>query len=386
MEDGSKDRKDLSESRIYVDGIFDLIHWGHLNALRQSYELGGKLVIGVVSDLDTEKAKGILPIYTQEERSEIIKSCKWVDDVMVGVPYDVTLDFLKNTAKCDYVAHGDDIAIGASGTDSYLEPKQAGLMIQFKRSYGVSTSSTLLRLIESLEFERFCHLTKDAYAHTPSDFEKALLKNENDMLNEGLTDVESARQKDGKHISYPRCRLSLNLLSKFLSNKERPKNGTVVYVDGSFDLFHNGHVRFLKEASALGDYLIVGIYDDQTVRTIKGSPFPFTNMLDRCLIVSAMKYTDDVILGAPYKITKDFIKNYGINIVAVGNYSDSRLINVKSNPLEVVENMGILRYIDSGSKTTSMEIIKRVSDRLVQIRDNINDRCRREKLHYRDYC
>ncbi|BAM42346.1 CTP-phosphoethanolamine cytidylyltransferase [Theileria orientalis strain Shintoku] len=385
MVDSKVDLKNLSESRIYVDGVFDLIHWGHLNALRQSYELGGKLVIGIISDEETRRAKGICPIYTQEERAEIVMGCKWVDEVMVGVPYDVTLDFLLNTAKCDYVAHGDDIAIGTSGKDCYLEPKNAGLMIHFKRSYGVSTSTTLSRLIESLEFERFYHLANENHQAVSSDFDKALKKNEHELLTEGLTDVESARQLGERHVSYPRCRLSLNLLSKFLSNKDRPGQGKVVYVDGSFDLFHNGHVRFLKAARALGDYLIVGIYDDQTVRTIKGSPFPFTNMLDRCLIVSAMKYTDDVILGAPYKITKDFVKIYGIDIVAVGKYSDSRLIHVKSNPLEVVENMGILRFVDSGSKTTSMEIIKRVSDRIVHIRDNVTDRCRRESIHYKAY-
>uniref|UniRef100_A0A3B0NHQ7 ethanolamine-phosphate cytidylyltransferase n=1 Tax=Theileria annulata TaxID=5874 RepID=A0A3B0NHQ7_THEAN len=384
MTEIADENRDLSGRRIYVDGVFDLIHWGHLNALRQSYELGGQLVIGVISDDDTQRAKGILPIYTDQERAEIVQACKWVNDVMVGVPYDVTLDFLLNTAKCDFVAHGDDIAIGTNGTDSYMEPKKAGLMIHFKRSHGVSTSSTLSRLIESLEYERFLHLTNGNHKSVPSDFEADLLKNENDLLNEGLTEVETTRTYE-HHVSYPRCRLNLNLLSKFIPNRERPKDATVVYVDGSFDLFHNGHVRFLKKARALGDYLIVGIYDNQTVRTIKGSPFPFTNMLDRCLVVSAMKYTDDVILGAPYKITKDFIKNYGIDIVAVGKYSDSRLINVASNPLEVVETMGILRYVDSELKTTSSEIIKRVSDRMGQIRKNVSDRCKKELNHYKDY-
>ncbi|EAN31539.1 cytidyltransferase-like domain protein [Theileria parva strain Muguga] len=384
MKEIAEETRDLTGRRIYVDGVFDLIHWGHLNALRQSYELGGQLVIGVISDDDTQRAKGIPPIYTDQERAEIVQACKWVNDVMVGVPYDVSLDFLLNTAKCDFVAHGDDIAIGTSGIDSYMEPKNAGLMIHFKRSYGVSTSSTLSRLIESLEYERFLHLTNGNHRSIPSDFESDLLKNENDLLNEGLTEAETIRSYE-YHVSYPRCRLNLNLLSKFIPNKERPKDARVVYVDGSFDLFHNGHVRFLKKARALGDYLIVGIYDDQTVRTIKGSPFPFTNMLDRCLVVSAMKYTDDVILGAPYKITKEFIKNYGIDIVAVGKYSDSRLINVASNPLEVVESLGILRYVDSGLKTTSSEIIKRVSDRMGQIRRNVSDRCKKELNHYKDY-
>ncbi|AFZ81050.1 ethanolamine-phosphate cytidylyltransferase, putative [Theileria equi strain WA] len=367
----------LRDSRIYVDGVFDLIHWGHLNALRQSHELGGKVVVGVVSDEETNRAKGIYPIYSQEERAELVKGCKWVDDAIVGTPYDVSLNFLHNVAKCDVVAHGDDIAIGSSGKDCYEEPKNAGKFVYFKRSCGVSTSTTLFRLIEALESERFSHLG-ELERGISVDFEQCLRRNEEEMINEGFLEEDNETKRT---IRYPRCCMSANLFGKFIPNIPRPPNGRIVYVDGSFDVFHNGHLRLLEKAKAMGDYLVVGIYDDQTVRTLKGSPFPFTNLLDRALIVSAMKYTDDLILGAPYIITRSFIKTMGITLVVAGTSDDNSLIRKKLNPHKDPKELGIMHYIDSGSSTTSMDIIKRVSKRMKHIRENISNRYKREKMN-----
>ena len=63
-----------------MDGCFDLIHSGHYNALRQAKTLGDILVVGVISDEQVTKYKGP-SILTWNERAEIIRSCKWVDEV-----------------------------------------------------------------------------------------------------------------------------------------------------------------------------------------------------------------------------------------------------------------------------------------------------------------
>lgn len=68
--------------RIYVDGCFDMIHSGHYNALRQAKTLGDVLVVGVISDKEVSMYKGP-PILSWEERAEIIRACKWVDEVCV---------------------------------------------------------------------------------------------------------------------------------------------------------------------------------------------------------------------------------------------------------------------------------------------------------------
>eukprot|EP00916_Digyalum_oweni_P026991 GHVL01044294.1.p1 GENE.GHVL01044294.1~~GHVL01044294.1.p1 ORF type:complete len:261 (-),score=49.52 GHVL01044294.1:603-1385(-) len=131
--------------RIYADGIFDLTHSGHFNALRQAKALGDELVVGVVSDSEAKKTKGV-PIYPQSERAELIKSCKWVDEVVVGTPYEVTCELL-DSLNCDFAAHGDDFAPTSEGKDCYDEPRKAGRLKIFKRTEGVSTTTLVSRLL-----------------------------------------------------------------------------------------------------------------------------------------------------------------------------------------------------------------------------------------------
>lgn len=77
-------------------------------------------------------------------------------------------------------------------------------------------------------------------------------------------------------------------MEKFNDNK-LPKDGDkVVYVDGSFDMFHAGHAEYLKQAKELGDFLIVGIQGDDLVRQIE-STYPILNQEERALSVLACR-------------------------------------------------------------------------------------------------
>ena len=69
------------------------MHSGHYNALRQAKKLGDILVAGVVSDENVLKNKGP-PILNQKERAELVRACKWVDEVAEGVPYDPSEELL----------------------------------------------------------------------------------------------------------------------------------------------------------------------------------------------------------------------------------------------------------------------------------------------------
>ncbi|GAB4853545.1 Ethanolamine-phosphate cytidylyltransferase [Ancistrocladus abbreviatus] len=80
-----------------------------------------------------------------------------------------------------------------------------------------------------------------------------------------------------------------------------------LYIDGAFDLFHAGHVEILKIAQQLGDFLLVGIYTDQTVSEIRGAQYPLMNLHERTLSVLACRYVDEVNIGAPWEVTKDMV-------------------------------------------------------------------------------
>ena len=79
--------------RIYIDGGFDLIHSGHYNAIRQAKALCDVLVLGVNSDAEILKNKGPT-VLTCKERADILRACKWVDEVHEDTEYTVTLDTL----------------------------------------------------------------------------------------------------------------------------------------------------------------------------------------------------------------------------------------------------------------------------------------------------
>lgn len=71
---------------------------------------------------------------------------------------------------------------------------------------------------------------------------------------------------------------------------------TVVWTNGCFDLVHAGHVESLFHASELGDVLVVGINDDESVRRLKGPPRPILPASDRAVIIAAFACVDRVII------------------------------------------------------------------------------------------
>ena len=76
----------------------------------------------------------------------------------------------------------------------------------------------------------------------------------------------------------------------------RAAGRTVVFTNGVFDLLHPGHVRYLREAAALGEVLIVGLNTDGSVRRNKGSGRPITPELERAEIVGALECVSAVTL------------------------------------------------------------------------------------------
>jgi rfaE bifunctional protein nucleotidyltransferase chain/domain len=77
---------------------------------------------------------------------------------------------------------------------------------------------------------------------------------------------------------------------------ERAAGHRVVFTNGVFDLLHPGHVRYLQQARALGDLLIVGINSDRSVRANKGPDRPITPELERAEILDALECVDAVTI------------------------------------------------------------------------------------------
>jgi rfaE bifunctional protein nucleotidyltransferase chain/domain len=71
---------------------------------------------------------------------------------------------------------------------------------------------------------------------------------------------------------------------------------TVVFTNGVFDLLHVGHLRYLQQARALGDALIVGLNSDRSVRQVKGPARPITAEAERAEILEALACVDGVVI------------------------------------------------------------------------------------------
>jgi len=71
---------------------------------------------------------------------------------------------------------------------------------------------------------------------------------------------------------------------------------TVVFTNGVFDLLHVGHLRYLQQARALGDALIVAVNSDRSVRANKGAGRPITPEAERVEILSALACVDGVVV------------------------------------------------------------------------------------------
>lgn len=101
--------------RVYIDGGFDLMHSGHYNAMRQAKNMSDVLVAGVNSDSDLMLNKGPT-IMNVHERAEILRHCKFIDEVVSDTKYSPDIELL-NSLNCTFYAHGDDPCIDHEGFD-----------------------------------------------------------------------------------------------------------------------------------------------------------------------------------------------------------------------------------------------------------------------------
>jgi cytidyltransferase-like protein len=133
------------EIRIWMDGAFDMMHYGHMNAFRQGKSLGTTLIVGVNDDETITQCKG-KPVFDEKERVNTVKACKWVDEVVEGVPYIMNEEYLSHVIqkyKIDYVVHGDDPCI-VDGKDVYESAKKLGINPRITLRYIILFLSFLL--------------------------------------------------------------------------------------------------------------------------------------------------------------------------------------------------------------------------------------------------
>lgn len=124
----------------------------------------------------------------------------------------------------------------------------------------------------------------------------------------------------------------------------------VVWVNGTFDVLHIGHIKLLEYARSLGDKLVVGVDTDNRVMGAKGPNRPVNKLKDRIEFLKAIKYVDEVWAFGSDEQLEDSIKLTGAKILIVGHeYQNKRVIGAGLVD-EVV-------YFDMPRVTSSTQII-----------------------------
>ncbi len=122
------------------------------------------------------------------------------------------------------------------------------------------------------------------------------------------------------------------------------------------DLFHSGHVNFLKKVSLLGDKLIVGLNSDIDVASYKR--VPIISLENRKIVVEACKYVYKVIAPCPLIIDEKFLLDNKIDLVVhAHDEEDTRYDFMYSVPKE----LGKFKRIDYTLGISTTDIIKNIN-------------------------
>lgn len=96
---------------------------------------------------------------------------------------------------------------------------------------------------------------------------------------------------------------TLPQLKKIIA-REKKKGKMIVLANGCFDLFHVGHIRYLREARRAGDVLVVALNSDSSVRRLKGKGRPLLKQEERAEILSAFSMVDHITIFGELNVEK----------------------------------------------------------------------------------
>lgn len=132
----------------------------------------------------------------------------------------------------------------------------------------------------------------------------------------------------------------------------------VVMTNGCFDLIHPGHIRYLQQAAALGDVLVVAVNDDDSVRRLKGASRPLNTVGDRMAVLAALEAIDFVVPfteDTPERVIEVLAPDV---LVKGGDYTVEQIAGHES----VLQRGGEVRILDFFAGHSTTGLIERLQD------------------------
>ena len=167
-----------------------------------------------------------------------------------------------------------------------------------------------------------------------------------------LTTAVSAAPTDVAKNVFPETRL-VNVL-----NDQRAAGQRIVMTNGCFDLIHPGHVRYLQQAKALGDVLVVAVNDDDSVRRLKGESRPVNTLDDRMAVLGALGTVDFVVSfseDTPARLIEALAPDV---LVKGGDYAVEQIAGHES----VLARGGDVRVLEFVDGHSTSGLIERLND------------------------
>jgi len=135
----------------------------------------------------------------------------------------------------------------------------------------------------------------------------------------------------------------------------------VVFTNGCFDLLHPGHMRYLYAARQMGDFLIVAVNTDRSVKAIKGKNRPIQSQDERTELLAAMSFVDAVVLfdeNNPLKVIQHLLPDV---LVKGGDWTEDKIVGA-----DVVRKAGgvvkSLPFVSSYSTSAIIEKIEKQAE------------------------
>ena len=132
----------------------------------------------------------------------------------------------------------------------------------------------------------------------------------------------------------------------------------IVFTNGCFDLLHPGHTRYLYAAWQLGDYLVIAVNTDRSVKAIKGANRPIQSQDERAEILAALSFVDAVVLfdeDSPLKVIQRLVPNV---LVKGGDWTEDKIVGA-----EVVRKEGgVVKSLPFVAGYSTSGIIKKIGE------------------------
>lgn len=131
---------------------------------------------------------------------------------------------------------------------------------------------------------------------------------------------------------------------------------TRVFVNGTFDVLHPGHIALLRYAVDLGHYLMVAIDTDRRVQELKGAGRPFFDSADRQFMVESISGVDEVVVFDSDQELEDIIRTYAPDIMVKGS-------DYENKPIIGAEHCGRVEFFERIHEYSSTKTIQHLAHR-----------------------